>query len=165
MTDVRTETVTTEPEAAPASSRLTAEQIVVGSVTDLGTYTVTEADVVSFAEQWDPQDFHTDREVAEQGHFGGLIGSGIHTMAIFQRLSVLGVYNDWQVIAGRRISDIELSAPLRPGDTVRGTLTIDDVRIRRGVGAVDLTGTLHNQDGVQLFTLHMEVYVRAQQNG
>ncbi|WP_442903512.1 MaoC/PaaZ C-terminal domain-containing protein [Glutamicibacter sp. HZAU] len=32
--------------------------------------------------QWDPQRFHTDEEFAQQGHFGGIIASGIHSLAI-----------------------------------------------------------------------------------
>ncbi|WP_420842188.1 MaoC/PaaZ C-terminal domain-containing protein [Glutamicibacter nicotianae] len=35
-----------------------------------------------FAVQWDPQRFHIDEEFAQQGHFGGIIASGIHSLAI-----------------------------------------------------------------------------------
>lgn len=150
MTDVRTQT-----------TRLTAEEIVPGTVHDLGTYEVTEAEVLDFARQWDPQDFHVDRGVAEAGTFGGIIASGVHSTAILQRLCVLAVFNRWQVVAGRRIKGAEFLAPLRPGDTVGGTLTVDDVRLRGGVGAVDLTATLHNQDGVRIYEVRTEVLVRA----
>src|SRR5262245_3398808 len=48
--------------------------------------TMTEAAVIDFARQWDPQPFHTDVEFARKWTFGGLIASGLHTMAATLRL-------------------------------------------------------------------------------
>ena len=75
--------------------------------------------------RWDPQDFHIDRAAAADGHFGEVIASGVHTLAIFQRLAVDAVYRDWAVIGGRRLSDIEFLGPVRPGTTLIGTLRIE----------------------------------------
>ena len=48
--------------------------------------TMTEAAIIDFAQQWDPQPFHTDAEFAKKWTFGGLIASGLHTMAVTLRL-------------------------------------------------------------------------------
>ena len=38
-----------------------------------GGMTLTEAGIIDFARQWDPQPFHTDVEFAKKWSFGGLI--------------------------------------------------------------------------------------------
>ncbi|MCC9069695.1 MaoC/PaaZ C-terminal domain-containing protein [Arthrobacter cryoconiti] len=77
----------------PKLSRLAAEHLPVGQSVDLGSHSVSEAEIIRFASEWDSQYFHTDPETAHESHFGGLIASGLHTLSIFQRLSVLGVLN------------------------------------------------------------------------
>ena len=47
-----------------------------GQIIEAGPYTVTEAQILAFAKEWDPQWFHTDPEAAAQGPHGGLIASG-----------------------------------------------------------------------------------------
>ena len=42
--------------------------------------TMTEAGIVEFARQWDPQPFHIDAEFSKQWQYGGLIASGLHTI-------------------------------------------------------------------------------------
>ena len=91
-----------------------------GTSYPLGDHTVTHEEIVAFARQWDPQSFHVDDEAAATGAYGGIIASGIHTMAVFQRLAVLGVYGRWQVIARRRLKTVELRRPVRPRDRLTG---------------------------------------------
>lgn len=108
-----------------------AEDLSVGEVFELGSYTPSEVEIIEFATQWDPQAFHIDRQVATEGFFGEVIASGIHTTAIFQRLVVLGAYRDWAVVAGRRITDIELPAPVTAGLELHGRLEILAIEHRR----------------------------------
>jgi acyl dehydratase len=77
--------------------------------------------------RWDPLRFHVDEDVAQAGAFGGLIASGLHSMAILQRLAVLGLLQDWALIAGRLIANVQMTGPVRPGMTLRGTHRIDAV--------------------------------------
>ena len=51
------------------------EQLPVGFETTIGTWQLTEADVIEFAKQWDPQPFHIDPVAAEQSAFGELVAS------------------------------------------------------------------------------------------
>ncbi|MBP6338836.1 MAG: dehydratase, partial [Vitreoscilla sp.] len=57
-----------------------------GQIIEAGPYTVTEAQILAFAKEWDPQWFHTDPEAAAQGPHGGLIASGWQTCGIAMRL-------------------------------------------------------------------------------
>jgi acyl dehydratase len=70
------------------------EDIKLGEMPETGTYAVSKAEIMEFAEQYDAQPFHVNPEAAAQSPFGGLIASGLHTMAITQRLSVDGLYSD-----------------------------------------------------------------------
>ena len=49
-------------------------------------HTMTEAAIIDFARQWDPQPFHVDPEFARGWTYGGLIASGLHTMSATLRL-------------------------------------------------------------------------------
>lgn len=113
------------------STPLYAEDLPIGTVIALGSYTPTHEEIIEFATQWDPQGFHIDEQVAAAGFFGEVIASGIHTTAIFQRLAVLGAYRHWAVVAGRRIRDIELPAPVTAGLELHGTLEVLEVQHRR----------------------------------
>ncbi len=64
------------------------EEIVVGQETVLGTHTFMADDIVSFAQRYDPQPFHTDSNRASTSFFGGLCASGWHTAVEWMRLQV-----------------------------------------------------------------------------
>ena len=53
-----------------------------GEVSEVGSVTVGEDEIVAFARQYDPQPFHIDPEAAKDGPFGGLVASGSHTSLI-----------------------------------------------------------------------------------
>lgn len=137
-----------------------AEDLRVGQVMNLDTYTVSEEEILDFATQWDPQWFHTDKEAAESGVFGGLIGSGVHTLAICQKLVVASTFDRWNVIAGKSMRDIQFLRPLRPGDTVTGTLSIDNVVLdHRSRGLVTTTARLEDSNGKHMFQVVTEAYL------
>ncbi|MGS0652618.1 MaoC/PaaZ C-terminal domain-containing protein, partial [Staphylococcus arlettae] len=43
-------------------------------------YTITEADIIEFAQMYDPQYMHIDKTQASDTRFNGIIASGIHTL-------------------------------------------------------------------------------------
>src|SRR6266568_2561828 len=66
------------------------EDYVAGAVYEYGyvRVSVSEADIIAFAERFDPQPIHTDARFAAHGPFGGLIASGWHTASLAMRLVV-----------------------------------------------------------------------------
>lgn len=139
---------------------LFAEDLTEGDEFDLGTYRVGLDEILGFARQWDPQVFHVDESAAAEGFFGEVIASGVHTIAIYQRLAVLGAYGRWAVIAGRRVT-AELPAPVTPGLTVAGTLWIDRITTTRPDRSMVLTrGRLAGPEGVPVLQTTVEAYVR-----
>ncbi len=142
------------------SELLYAEDLVIGSEWDLGSCVVTESEIIEFARQWDPQGFHVDPDIAAAGYFGGIIASGIHTMAIFQRLAVPAVFDRWATIAGRGMRDVRLLRPVRPGTTLTGTMIVDVVDLHHPDRArVEMTGRLV-EDGGTVLEMTMEISAR-----
>src|SRR5215813_5823420 len=98
---------------------LYAEDLVEGQEFQLGTYILTEAEILQFAHQYDPVPIHIDPVAAAAGPFGGLIASGFNTIAIYQRLVVEAIWSKVAGIAGRSF-EIRLPSPVRPGATLTG---------------------------------------------
>jgi acyl dehydratase len=137
-----------------------AEDLIVGSYMDLGTWDVTLDEIVAFARQWDPLPMHVDEDAAAKGPFGEIIASGIHTIAIMQRLNVEGFLGKVAVVAGRSLSNLRLPAPVRPGSRLSGRQTIDAVTPRSsGRALVTTTMTLVDQCGTLVLSMTGETVV------
>ena len=63
------------------------EDFKVGETVEMGKHVFTEAEIIDFARQFDPQPFHIDPVAARSSFFGGLIASGWHTCAVCMRLN------------------------------------------------------------------------------
>ena len=133
----------------------TFEDFAAGQVYELGSRTVTEEEIVDFGRQWDPQPFHVDPEAAKESVFGGLIASGWQTGAIWMRL-----YVDAMLGAAARgspgIEELRWLAPVRPGDTLSGRLTILEATpsaTKPDRGTIRIRGEMVNQDGVTVMAM------------
>ena len=93
-----------------------------------GGMTVTEAGIIEFARQWDPQPFHIDVEFAKTWTFGGLIASGVHTMAVTLKLWIeQGVFRACSLGAAG-IGGVRFPKPVRPGDTLHVLTDVVELR-------------------------------------
>ncbi len=113
-----------------------------GDVVELGTYPpLSDAEIVQFARQWDPQPFHVDAERARESMFGGLVASGWHTGAIAMRLLVDGLLSRSASQGSPGLDHLRFRRPVRPGDQIRFELEVQQIRGRtcrmRGVAKVD----------------------------
>jgi acyl dehydratase len=108
---------------------LYAEDLAEGQQFQLGTYTISEDEIIRFARDYDPIPIHIDPVAAKSGPFGGVIASGLNTMAIYQRLIVDAVWSRVAGLVGRSF-EIRLRHPVRPGDAITGQSTIRSVTLR-----------------------------------
>ncbi|MEH6560491.1 MAG: MaoC/PaaZ C-terminal domain-containing protein [Marinobacter sp.] len=139
------------------------EDLSPGDRIELCSYTISTDDIVKFACQWDPLFFHVDEERATtEGYFGGLIASGVQTLAIYQRLTVDSFVQHWDVIGGAGISDLQFRKPVRPGDILTGSTVVKNIELQpdRGRARVDCFGELINQHAEPVLVLTMSAYVR-----
>ncbi|AQL43404.1 acyl dehydratase [Halorientalis sp. IM1011] len=131
------------------------EDIEVGDTEEHGSYEVTEEEILEFAEQYDPQEFHTDPEAAKDTMFGGLAASGWHTAAVCMRLLVETMENaEWASQGARGVDELRWIKPVRPGDELAIEYEVVEKREgdRPGVGEVDSRLTGYNQDGDPVIT-------------
>lgn len=113
-------------------------------------YEMTEAEIVTFATQYDPQVFHTDKEAAKLTLFGGLVASGWHTAAVSMRLMVLGEMALDGGVIGQGIDALRWPRPVLPGDRLRVVTEIIDLQsapLRADRGLLKLRCRTMNQVG------------------
>lgn len=107
------------------------EDIEPGATYEVGAYTVTDEEIITFAEQFDPQPFHVDSEAASESMFGELVASGLHTLCLSVRLFVTEFVQGGPELAnmgGLGMDELRWHEPVRPGDTL--TLTVEVVEAR-----------------------------------
>ena len=100
-----------------------------GQVIEAGPYLLTEAELVQFAQAYDPQWFHVDAHAAAGGPFGGLIASGWHTCSIAMKLVVQAALAGSESFASPGLEHVRWPNPVRPGDALR--LVADVIEVRR----------------------------------
>ena len=126
-----------------------------GDVIDAGSYRVDEREIVELASHYDPQPFHTDPQAAAHSQWKGIIASGWHTCGIAMKLAARNVLAGTRSIASPGIDELRWSAPVRPGDELRLTITVLNNQVSSS-GAYDVLRwrwELHNQDGVRVLSL------------
>lgn len=110
--------------------------------------TLSEAQILDFALSFDPQPIHVDVHRSAKGPYGGLIASGIHTLAIAVRL--IQDNKPWleTCLGAHGIEQLRWLLPVRPGDTLRLESEIGELRPSRSKpdrGTVMLHHRLFNQ--------------------
>jgi acyl dehydratase len=132
------------------------EDFRVGEVVELGSRAISEAEIIRFATEFDPQPFHVDPVRARDSAFGGLVASGWHTIALYMRLLVDGfVVTVANSMGSPGVDKIEWLKPVRPGDTLAGRLTILEMipsKSRSDRGTIKTLGEMINQHGEVVMT-------------
>jgi acyl dehydratase len=94
----------------------------------LPPHTVSRAEIVAFAAEFDPQPFHLDETAAAGSLLGGLAASGWHTCALFMRMLCEGWLNGSASMGSPGIDTLKWLRPVRPGDVLSGRSTVLEVR-------------------------------------
>ena len=126
------------------------EDMAVGQTFETGSVSVELEKVKAFAQEFDPQPFHLDAVAASESLFGGLVASGWHTAALTMRLLVDGELRPAGGLIGLGVDQIRWPRPVRPGDVLRVTSEIIEVRISQSNpdrGVVKVRNTTINQAG------------------
>jgi acyl dehydratase len=140
------------------------EDYVPGSVHEFGHVELGEADIVAFARLYDPQAIHDDPGWAATGPFGGLIASGVQTMALCMRLYVDHYISRVASLASPGLDAVRFPRPVRPGDRLRLRVTIVEARLSRSRPDRGLVHTLveglNQDDEVVLSFTAMNFFAR-----
>ena len=131
------------------------EDLAVGDEWTSDAYEITQDEIIEFAEQYDPQWFHTDPErAAEESIYGSLIAAGFHTAAISTRLFVDCFLSDTATLGGKGIDKLRWHEPVRPGDRLSIQTEILDLDAETDSrGLADIRIETSNQDGEVVFSM------------
>ena len=127
-----------------------------GQVLTYGPDSVSEAEIVAFAREYDPQWFHADPARAKNSRWNGLIASGWQTCGIAMRLAVNGALQGSESIGSPGLEYLKWLTPVRAGDAL--TLHAEVLDVRRSerqpmLGILRWRWRLVNQDEVAVLEL------------
>ncbi len=131
------------------------EDFKVGDTYKSTRMTVTESQIIDFATQYDPQPFHTNIEAAKESIFGGLVASGIHTVALAFRLFFMtgALENN---LGSPGFDELRWLKPVRPGDTlfaVGEVMETTPSKKHDDRGTVRFRYSSHNQKGEMVLSV------------
>ena len=116
---------------------------------------VSEALIVEFGRFYDPQLFHTDPQAASETIYGGLIASGLQTIALTFKLFLETGTLAGSSLGSPGLDEIRWKVPVRPGDTPRVVAEVLEVRASSSKpdrGIVRIHYTTMNQRGEAVLT-------------
>jgi acyl dehydratase len=115
-----------------------------------GPHTVTRAEIVAFAAEFDPQPMHLDEAAAAATMLGGLAASGWHTCALFMRMMYDGWVSESASMGSPGVDSLKWMRPVRPGDVLSGRSTVTETRASKSrpeIGFVRFRHEVANQRG------------------
>jgi acyl dehydratase len=122
-----------------------ADDYKIGDIFDLGTYAVTDEEIIAFASRYDPQPYHVSANEGEASFFKGLVASGWHTSAMWMRLYVEAILPGAHVEGSPGVDELRWNSPVRPGDVLHGWCEVVDLKpnpFRQNIVVVRKKGTL-----------------------
>ncbi len=131
------------------------EDYIPGSIHEFGSVKVTEADIIEFAQKYDPQYFHVDPEAAKKSIYGGLIASGIQTLGLATQLLVKHFVSHVASQGSPGLDEVRWIKPVRPGDTLSLRVTISEARRSKSKpdrGIIHYFAEMLNQTGKVVMT-------------
>jgi acyl dehydratase len=125
-----------------------------GMVFEFGDYLMTEDEIISFGQKYDPQPFHTERHPPSGAAHPSLIASGWHTGSATMRMLVDHFFSWRCSLPSPGPDGMRFAMPVHPGDRLRVKLTVISVRPSasksdRGIVVLDLQ-TLNQMSQVVL---------------
>lgn len=134
------------------------EDLTIGETISLGSVTISKADILAFATEFDPLPFHLDEKAAQESLLGGLAASGWHTGALSLRMLADAFLSTVASMGSLGFSDLKWKRPLMKDDTLSGTASITELRrssTHPQMGIVIIALDMRNQNNQQVMTLKL----------
>jgi acyl dehydratase len=143
------------------------EDFAVGQVMEFPPRTVSEAEIIAFARDYDPQPFHLDKEAAKQSLFGGLCASGWHTAGLMMRMLVDHMIGQYASMGSPGVDQLRWVKPVFPDDTLhlRGeVIEVKPSRSKPDRGVITTRYEMKNQKGEPVLIMQAKgMYARRPQ--
>jgi len=126
------------------------DDLPVGARFETGTHTMTRAEIIEFAKEWDAQPFHVDDAAAKESPYGQIIASGFHTVLVAFNLTLKA--SDWSgsSMGSPGMDSIRWIKPVFPGDVLQVHATVESAKASRSKpdrGFVEIAYEILNQQG------------------
>ena len=136
------------------------EDIEIGQEKEVGRYTPSRDEIISFATQWDPQPFHIDDEAASASVFGGLSASSCHTYSI---CSLIFSRSAPKLKTAAMLGlEVRFPSPVRPDEELTMSETFIEKRpsgSRPTLGVVKSRTSLRNPQGEEVMRMESNYLV------
>ncbi len=121
------------------------EDIRPGTVVETEGVRIEKADMLAFAEKYDPLPLHTDEAYAKNTRFGALLAPGVMAfMSVWAQYARNDLAGE-QLVAGKS-TRIEWLLPVYAGDVLRGRVEVTALTPRNPYnGVVEITIDVFNQ--------------------
>ncbi len=106
------------PDVKPMGGDQFFEDFAIGERLRGTPVTLSEADILEFADRYDAQPFHIDPRAAVETHFGGLIASGIQVLAVTFGALIRAGFLKGGGMGSPGLDEVRWHKPVRPGDTI-----------------------------------------------
>ena len=131
------------------------EDFEIGLVFNTGSKKISKDEIISFAKNYDPQDFHIDENKAKKGPFGTLVSSGFMTLGIsFTQFFETGVVKDTGMGAWG-IDELRWTFPVYPNDELKSEVKVIEKKLSSknpNKGTVRTLHTVTNQNDKVVMT-------------
>ena len=131
------------------------EDFEVGLVIKTGSKKITKKEIISFAKNYDPQEFHIDENKAKKGPFGSLVSSGFMTLGMsFTQFFETGVIKETGMGAWG-IDELRWIYPVYPDDELKSEVKVIEKKLSSknpSKGTVRTLNTVINQDDKVVMT-------------
>ena len=132
------------------------EDYTLGEVVRAPALTLTEAAIIDWAVQYDPQPIHMDKPTAEKSIYGGLIASGWQVGSLSFRLLLQAGLLGPASLGSPGVDELRWLLPVRPGDTIHPEAEVVAMRVSASKpdrGLVTLAYRVKNQRGETVLTM------------
>ncbi|MAJ15042.1 MAG: hypothetical protein CMN44_08815 [SAR116 cluster bacterium] len=136
-------------------SKMFFEDFKIGLVLKTESKKITKKEIISFAKNYDPQDFHIDEKKAKNGPFGTLVSSGFMTLGVsFTQFFETGVVKDTSMGAWG-IDELRWTYPVYPDDELKSEVKVLEKKLSSknpNKGTVRTLNTVTNQNNKVVMT-------------
>jgi len=133
------------------------EDFTVGEKWISAPVTITEQEIIAYAQQHDPQPMHTDPVHAAKSPFGTVIASGFQIAALSMKVFIeAGGYGDTPMV-GMGIDELRWLKPVKPGDELVVQREVVETKLsasRPDRGTIRTHVTVRNQSGDIVMSLY-----------
>jgi acyl dehydratase len=134
-----------------------------GDAFETSGLTITEAMIIDFSLQWDPQSSHMNVHSPRTEMLGGLMASGFLTLCVTFRSFLGAGILDASNLASPGFDKLRWLKPVRPGDTLRvvsRVLSTTPSRSKPDRGAMVMTHETYNQNGEMVLSCECTHFLR-----